>query len=580
MKRLLVLLLIILLFTANQLLSQTNIDLLKKYQELDSIITTASENNPSDAISAIKDQMALAQKIESDSLIFLAELNRAKILNDLGLFDQTFEILHNLLTRIEKKSDDKRVIDLHYYIGSSYFQMRDHNKSMVHYEKAKKLAIQHKKYEDTIKINLELGLAYVGLGQHEKGLDILQKNLGLAQKIKNDELVIIGLDNLSNSYFEIGDNEMALKYQLEILNYPDYLNDSKHYSTAINQHLAEIYIALERWDDAQKHVTLAIKYATEMGSNDWLFDCYKNQAAIHEAKGKYKEALTFHQKYLATKDSVYQKDYDEKMSAMANLYELEHKEHQIDKLTIDTQTATAKVERLTFFAAFLVLLIGLLLTFYQYRKNKTEKDLQQKIAFQLIQAQEDERQRIAKDLHDSVGQNILFLKNQVQNNGDQIDTTKLVKSIDDALQEIRNISKNLYPNQLEKYGLIAAVEALADEVSQSTGIFVSSDMEGIEEILNNNVKINFYRIIQEFVNNTLKHAEATAIRITAQQTDQTIELIVQDNGKGFDKADMQRKANRSFGLINMEERVKMLKGTFAIESEPGKGTKSTFSIPV
>ena len=81
-------------------MSQTNIDLLKKYQELDSIITTASENNPSDAISAIKDQMALAQKMESDSLIFLAELNRAKILNDLGLFDQTFEILHNLLTRI------------------------------------------------------------------------------------------------------------------------------------------------------------------------------------------------------------------------------------------------------------------------------------------------------------------------------------------------------------------------------------------------------------------------------------------------------------------------------------------------
>ncbi len=580
MKRILLLLLIILLFTANQLLSQTNIDLLKKYQDLDSIISTASENNPSDAVSAIKDQMALAQKMQSDSLIFLAEINRARILNDLGLFDQTFEILYDLLAKTEKKRNDKRTIDLHFYIGASYFQMSDHEKSVSHFEKGKKLAIQHQKYEDTVKINLELGLAYVGVGQNKKGFEMLEKNLELAKSLKNEELILTGLDNLSNSYFEIGDNENALKYQLELLNYPNYLNDSKHFKTAINQHLAEIYIALERWDDAQKHLTVAIKYATEMGSNDWLFDCYKNQAAIYEAKGKYKEALLYHQKYLAVKDSVYQEDYGNKMSAMANLYELEHKEHQIDKLTIDTQIATAKVERLTFFAAFLVLLIGLLLTFHQYRKNKTEKDLQQKIAFQLIQAQEDERQRIAKDLHDSVGQNILFLKNQVQNNSDQIDTTKLIKSIDDALQEIRNISKNLYPNQLEKYGLIAAVEALADEVSQSTGIFVSSDMEGIEEILNNNVKINFYRIIQEFVNNTLKHADATAIRITAQQTDQTIELIVQDNGKGFDKADMQRKANRSFGLINMEERVKMLKGTFAIESEPGKGTKSTFSIPV
>lgn len=577
MKRLLLLLLIILLFTANQLLSQTNIDLLKEYQELDSIILSASQNNPSDAISAVKDQIAVAKKMESDSLIFLAEINSARILNDLGLFDQTFEILYDLLAKTEKNPNDKRTIDLHFYIGSSYFQMSDHEKSVSHFETAKKLAIQHHKYEDTVKINLELGLAFVGVGQHKKGFEMLEKNLELAKKIKNEELIITGIDNLSNSYFEIGDHENALKYQLELLN---YLNDSKHFNTAINQHLAEIYIALERWDDAQKHVTLAIKYATEMGSNDWLFDCYKNQAAIHEAKGKYKEALSFHQKYLVTKDSVYQKDYDEKMSAMANLYELEHKERQIDKLTIDTQMAAAKIERLSFFIAFLALLIGLLVTFYQYRKNKTEKDLQQKIAFQLIQAQEDERQRIAKDLHDSVGQNILFLKNQVQTNGDQIDPAKLIKSIDAALQEIRNISKNLYPNQLEKYGLVAAVEALAEEVTHATGIFVSSDMEGIEEILNKNVKINFYRIIQEFVNNTLKHAEATAIRITAQQTDQTIELIVQDNGKGFDKAEMQRKAHHSFGLLNMEERVKMLKGKFAIESEPGKGTKSTFSIPV
>lgn len=580
MKRLLVLLLILLLVEANHLLSQSNPELLKKYEYLDSIIINADNNNPNDAITAIKEQVDVAYKMENDSLIFLAEINKARILNSLGLFDQTFEILYKLLTKMEKNPNDIRVVDLHFYIGSSYFQMSDHAKSVSHYETAKKLAIRHKKFEDTIKINLELGLAFVGVGQQIKGFEILKDNLELAKKIKNEDLIVTGLDNLSNSYFEIKDYENALNYQLEILNYPDYINSTILYKTAINQHLAEIYISLKKWDDAQKYVTLAIKYATEIGSTDWLFDCYKNQAAIYEAKGRYKDALYFHKKYLATKDSVYQKDYSEKMSAMANLYELEHKEHQIGQLNIDKQKAATKIERLTVFAALMALLIGLILTFYQYRKNKSEKDQQQKIAFQLIQAQEEERQRIAKDLHDSVGQNILFLKNQLQQNGVQIDQTKLIKTVDDALQEIRNISKNLYPNQLEKYGLIAAVDALAEEVTNSTGIFVSSDMEGIEEILNKNVKINFYRIIQEFVNNTIKHADATAIRITAQQTDQTIELTVQDNGKGFDKAELQFKANRSFGLLNMEERVKMLKGTFSIESEPGKGTKSTFSIPV
>ena len=580
MKRILILLLIILLVTANQLLSQSNAELLKKYQYLDSIIKNASDNNPNDAITAIKEQVAVAQKMENDSLVFLAEINRARILNNLGLFDQTFEILYDLLAKIEKNPSDNRIIDLHFYIGVSYFQMSDHKKSISHFETAKVLAIRSKKYEDTIKINLELGLSYVGIGQNNKGFEMLKSNLALAKNTKNVDLIVTGIDNLSNAYYEVNDYENSLKHQLEILNYPDYINSTLEYRTAINQHLAEINIALKRWDEAQRYVTLAIKYGTEMGSNDWLFDCYKNQAAIYEAKGRYKDALFFHQKYLVTKDSVYQKDYDEKMSAMANLYELEHKENQIDHLTIDKQIASAKIERLTFFIIFLALIMGFLVTFYQYRKNKSEKNLQQKIAFQLIQAQEEERQRISKDLHDSVGQNILFLKNQLQNNSEYIDRGKLIKTIDDALQEIRNISKNLYPNQLEKYGLIAAVEALAEEVAHSTGIFVSSDMEGIEELLNKNVKINFYRIIQEFVNNTLKHAEATAIRITAHRTDQTIELIVQDNGKGFDKAEMQRKANQSFGLLNMEERVKMLKGTFAIESELGKGTKTTFSIPV
>ncbi len=580
MKRLLVLLLIFLLVTANQLLAQSKIELLKRYQDLDSLITNASDNNPNNAITAIKEQLAVAQKMENDSLIYLAEINRALILNDLGFFDQTFVILYGLLAKLEKKPSDSRIIDVHFYIGASYFQMSDHKKSISHFTIAKDQAIRFKKYEDTIKINLELGLSLVNIGEHEEGFEILKSNLALAKNTHNVKLIITGIDNLSNAYFTINDFENSLKYQLEILNYPDYVNSALKYKTAINQHLAEINIELKRWDEAQKYVTLAIKYGTEIGSNDWLFDCYKNQAAIYESKGRYKDALIFHQKYLTTKDAVYQKDYDKKMSAMANLYELEHKKHQIDQLTIDKHIAATKIERLSFFIVFLALLMGLMVTFYQYRKNKTEKDQQQKIAFQLIQAQEEERQRISKDLHDSIGQNILFLKNQLQNSGEQIDRSKLIKTVDDTLQEIRNISKNLYPNQLEKYGLIAAVEALGEEVTLSTGIFVSSDMQGIEEVLNKNVKINFYRIIQEFVNNTLKHAEATSIRITAHQTDQTIELIVQDNGKGFDKVELQRKANRSFGLLNMEERVKMLKGTFTIESELGKGTKSTFSIPV
>jgi signal transduction histidine kinase len=177
-----------------------------------------------------------------------------------------------------------------------------------------------------------------------------------------------------------------------------------------------------------------------------------------------------------------------------------------------------------------------------------------------------------------VGQNILFIKNQLNsNNRDEI---LLNKSIDDALDEVRNISKDLYPNQLEKYGLSSAVDALAMQINSSTGIFVSSDIQGIDDVLNKNVQINFYRIIQEFVNNTLKHANATAIRITTEHTDKEIILTVQDNGSGFDKAILEAKANKSSGMLNLEERIKMLKGKVDFETEIGKGTKAIFRVPV
>jgi signal transduction histidine kinase len=431
-----------------------------------------------------------------------------------------------------------------------------------------------------VNINLEMGLVLVALGKKTEGFNLLKTNIETAKMLCNEDAITTGLDNLSNSYFEVGDYENSLRYQLVLSEYPDIIYSSTEYKAGFNQHLAEIFIQLKRWDEAQKHTTLALRYASDMGSNDWLFDCYKNQSAIYEAKGKFKEALDYHKKYLSTKDAVYKSDYDTKMSAMANLYELEHQQNQITQLTTEKQTASVKAERLTYVTGFLILILSLVFTFYQYRKKNAEKDLQQKIAFQLLQAQEEERQRISGELHDSIGQNLLFLKNQLRNDLSPETKAHVMKSVDDALEEIRNISKNLYPNQLEKFGLVAAVEALAAEVRSNSGIFISSDMEGIDDVLNKNVKINFYRIIQEFVNNTLKHAEATAIRITAREINDTIELIVQDNGKGFDMADVERKANSSFGLLNMEERIKMLKGKINIESSIGKGTKSVFIVPV
>ena len=210
-----------------------------------------------------------------------------------------------------------------------------------------------------------------------------------------------------------------------------------------------------------------------------------------------------------------------------------------------------------------------------YIQNRKKLYIQQQYSQRLLIAQEEEKDRISRELHNNIGQNILFIRNQMVK-GQQ---TELLPAVDQTIREVRNISRDLYPTQLEKYGLTTAVDALIEGIQEHSEIFISHDLEVLDIDLSNNQKINYYRIIQECISNTLKYAEASALRISTETKPNGIELTIQDNGKGFDKSILTRKSSRSMGMLNIEERVKSLKGKFELETSPGNGTRYTFLIP-
>jgi signal transduction histidine kinase len=238
-----------------------------------------------------------------------------------------------------------------------------------------------------------------------------------------------------------------------------------------------------------------------------------------------------------------------------------------------------KIYKLYGIISFFVLSSIIIVLLIRNRNQKNKQKMQQQFATQLLATQEAERQRIAKELHDSVGQNILFIKNQIQKIFSNTNPT-LTQSVDNALQEVRAISKDLYPNQLDQYGLIAAVETLCEQVKLGTDLFISSELQIEDYKLSKEIKINCYRIIQESLSNIIKHAKASAVRITATMENGWLQLIIQDNGIGFDNTNKMRSAQHSFGLLNLEERVHLLNGKFAIESDAGKGTKLLFAMPI
>jgi signal transduction histidine kinase len=562
--------------------NQSDDALKRQFVHLDSVFSATLTNDHVKSLQLSREQMAIARSLKQDSFLMRALINEGSALSTLGIFDSSLKDLYAALKLAETANNLKIKKSACSYIASIYQSMDDPRQSLEFYLKGKAAALQLLPLEDTLKINSEIGFELVAVGERQKGIDLIKQTLQTARQTGNQEQVVWGLDNLANVYADMGENRIALEYQLESLRNPEGLKDNL-IKTGLNEHLSEIYVKLREWDNAQKYQKEALKYSRLIGSNDWLFECYKLQAMIDEGRGDYKSALKNHQVYVELKDSVYQQQYNVKMAAMSSLYELENKEKTISLLEKDKQLAAIELEKQRTRALVLILILligsGFLFLYLRIRHQKKINGIREAFSQDLIRTQEAERQRISRELHDSVGQNILFVKNQLQKQG-IAGSGDLLLSMDHALEEVRNISKDLYPNQLEKYGLASAVDALAETTSESTGIFVSHDLEGIDEKLNKEARINCYRIIQECLSNALKHAEATAIRITSELMGDRIQLIVQDNGKGFDKSILEKKAHRSFGMINMEERVKMLRGKFDLETGMQKGTKLTFQIPV
>jgi len=224
--------------------------------------------------------------------------------------------------------------------------------------------------------------------------------------------------------------------------------------------------------------------------------------------------------------------------------------------------------------------IGLFITiisiFYRQKtKAENTQKVQEKFTRDIIEAQEEERKRISKGLHDGIGQNLLLIKNALQS--EKIDGAKTM--VTTTIEEVRSISRNLHPFQLEKFGLTKSLESMIEELDQSfKEIIFTEEIDAINDLFSKEQEINIYRIIQECSNNIIKHANASAARIVVQKQNHNIEIIVYDNGKGFD-LEKNKDIINSLGLKSIRERVKYLNGTVLFDSKINKGTKITLLIP-
>jgi two-component system sensor histidine kinase UhpB len=214
----------------------------------------------------------------------------------------------------------------------------------------------------------------------------------------------------------------------------------------------------------------------------------------------------------------------------------------------------------------------------------------QEFTQRLISAQEHERKRLAGELHDSLGQNLSLIKNRIQlalsgpglppSNANHLEAA--FKLLTDSLTEVRNLAHRLRPLPIEQFGLTDCFETLVQEVADSSAIHFDRRFENVDDLFPGERATMVYRILQEALNNLVKHSRATAASVTVERDLHCVRLTVQDNGKGFDKTVVigPHRTHTGIGLTSIDERIRMLGGSLDIRSGPGQGTVLQLEIPL
>jgi signal transduction histidine kinase len=238
----------------------------------------------------------------------------------------------------------------------------------------------------------------------------------------------------------------------------------------------------------------------------------------------------------------------------------------------------------------LLLAVAFLIFRIRLRQIENARLRQQNFSKQLINAQETERQRIAAELHDSIGQDLLIIRNRALLGLDKKSTktlsqeqlAEISETAAHALDETRTIARNLRPQYLQRFGLTQTLQNMIEQVASSGEIEFQSKIDEIDELFSQSDELSIFRIVQESLNNIVKHSQATVGKIEISRSGSAVKIFIYDNGKGFqiNSSAFGEKEATGFGLTSIVQRVKILGGNIKIDSEIGNGTTLTISLNI
>ena len=454
----------------------------------------------------------------------------------------------------------------HLFVADDFSGLLQFDSSALYLEKVRDIVMQLDKPNLNVRFYYILAGIYRKKNEWEKAFNSYVKAKDAAKKMKDDFQIVNSEEGIAAYYLHTGNLNKARELSLNVLNESIRIN-----------------IPFFRMQ--------ALQILTE----------------TEEKAGNISKAYQYQKQFIAISDSVKKEKLQRQMHEIEVKYQTEKKQKEILQLQKDKLLQSLSIKQKSTLNYFLIgslaaLIIVVFLGYrnlrhrqqlakqqdelHQQRISELEKDRQLVVVDSMLKGQEEERSRLAKDLHDGLGGLLSGVKFSLSNMKDNLVITpdnmavfeRSLDMIDTSIKELRRVAHNMMPEMLTKFGLDEALKEYCNTINTTKLVAVKYISLGIDKRLDKSIEIIIYRIVQELLNNILKHAGATEAFVQVIKEDKRLNIVVEDNGKGFDPSLVEN--IKGAGWINIRSRIEYLKGQIDIHPEPGKGTLITIEFNV
>ncbi|MFY0686721.1 MAG: sensor histidine kinase [Cyclobacteriaceae bacterium] len=535
---------------------------------------------------------------------------------------------HNIALELALKANDQlEIAESYNNIGIVADEQSQHQAAIAQYFNALEVYERLNDLNGQAKVNNNIGIVYKDVGDLIQAVPFYKSAIELYYEMENTLGVASLQNNLATVYNELGRYDSALlmsesstRYFEENgfeqykpypqINSGDALIGLSQYDEAlevldqakigleqtanqkeladVHRAISESYLGLGVFDSSLNHAKRSYEIALEVNVTVYVQNALEQVYKTFEALGETDSALMYFQRFVDSRETLREESRLRQIRSLEIEYETQKTAKELAEATL---VVASQRNQLLLLINAIVIILGIGFFIYlRLRSNQKKRIAETKIAEQkqsikaVIDAQEEERARIARELHDGVGQSMsAILINQKSIDHDrlsgeiQLKLNKATDLVESTRKEIRTISHQMMPAALIEVGLSEALEQMVSNTFEHSGVeseFDSMLPEG--KRYSKDVEVGIYRICQELVQNIFKHANARQVTVSLYERNHQLHMVIEDDGKGFDV----KQSSDGIGLINIKTRLELLGGELKLDSTPNDGTLAKLKLPL